>query len=187
MIRQGYCPYCFETTSQKIVKSLKETTTTCRKCDKIISREHKIHESLTRKEVKIFTAVSPKKPRKKSSGRTIKIDPLDALASEYVRKKSKGFCERCGKYYGWQNLQCCHFHGRRRLSVRYDIDNMAAMDFGCHTQLDSQPMDKVEWFRQHLGQEGFDMLNSRMRITYPRPDRQAITLYLQAKIKELGC
>ena len=130
---------------------------------------------------------SPPKPSplKKRSRLRIRIDPLDTLTSEYVRKKSKGFCERCGKYYGWQNLQCCHFHSRRKVSVRYDEDNLAACDFGCHQYLDGNPMEKIEFFKQRIGEEKFDLLNSRVRITYPKPDKKMIEIYLRAEIKKL--
>jgi hypothetical protein len=126
-----------------------------------------------------------KTPPKKRTSLKIRIDPLDSLTSEYVRKRSKGFCERCGKYYGWDKLQACHFHSRRKVSVRYDVDNLCACDFGCHQWLDGNPMEKVEFFRSRLGQEKFDMLNSRARITFPRPDRKIIELYLKSKIAEL--
>jgi hypothetical protein len=126
-----------------------------------------------------------KTPPQKRKGLKIKIDPLDSLVSEYVRKKTKGFCERCGKYYGWEKLHACHFHSRRKISVRYDEENLAGCDFGCHSWLDGNPMEKVEFFRNKLGQTAFDLLNSRARITYPKPDKKALTLYYQAKIKEL--
>ena len=122
---------------------------------------------------------------KKPSRLKIRIDPLDSLVSEYVRKRTKGFCERCGKYYGWQNLQACHFHSRRKISVRYDSDNLAGCDFGCHNWLDGNPMEKIEFFQNRLGQVKFDLLNSRARITFPRPDKKMLTLYYQQQIKLL--
>ena len=122
---------------------------------------------------------------KKPSRLKIRIDPLDSLVSEYVRKRTKGFCERCGKYYGWQNLQACHFHSRRKISVRYDSDNLAGCDFGCHNWLDGNPMEKIEFFQNRLGQVKFDLLNSRARITFPRPDKKMLTLYYQHEINKL--
>jgi hypothetical protein len=124
-------------------------------------------------------------PLKHKSGLRIRIDPLDSLVSEYVRKRTKGFCERCGKYYGWQKLQACHFHSRRKISVRYDSDNLAGCDFGCHQWLDGNPLEKVEFFQNRLGQVKFDLLNSRARITFPRPDKKLLTIYYQQQIKLL--
>ena len=113
----------------------------------------------------------------------IKIDPLDRLFSEYIRKLSKGYCERCGAYYGWQRLQCCHFHTRGEKAIRWDEDNACACDFGCHQYLDSHPLEKVEFFQKRLGKR-FDLLNARRR-TMGRPDKSALTLYFKTKIKEL--
>ena len=116
----------------------------------------------------------------------IKRDKLDILVSEYIRKKSGGYCERCGKYYGWKRLHTCHFHGRSRRSVRYDEDNLVALDFGCHQFLDSQPLEKVEFFKVRLGEDRFDMLNSRMRQTHPKPDKELLTLYYQQRLAGIG-
>jgi hypothetical protein len=141
--------------------------------------------SISLKKIKETVAKNPPKLRKKSSRLKIRIDPLDSLVSEYVRKRTKGFCERCGKYYGWQRLQACHFHSRRKISVRYDSDNLAGCDFGCHQWLDGNPMEKVQFFQNRLGQVKFDLLNSRARITFPRPDKKLLTIYYQQQIKLL--
>ncbi len=117
----------------------------------------------------------------------IRIDPLDKLASEYVRRKSRGYCERCGTYSrnGWESLQCCHFIGRSNRAVRYDSDNLVALCMGCHSYLDSHHLGFVEWFKQHLGEQAFDLLLARSRQVYPKPDKKLIELYLRAKIAEM--
>ena len=115
----------------------------------------------------------------------IRIDPLDKLVSEYVRKRSRGFCERCGKYYGWKHLQACHFHGRSSRSVRYDEDNIVALDFGCHVFLDSRPLEKTDFFKKRLGENGFNLLNARTRESGRYLDKAAIEIYYQEKIKLL--
>jgi hypothetical protein len=114
----------------------------------------------------------------------VKIDPLDRLFSEYIRKRSGGYCQRCGKYYGWKRLQCSHFFGRAKKSVRWDEDNAVALDFGCHQYLGSHPLEHTEWFKKHLGEDAFNLLQARARET-GMPDREAIKLYLKEKIKEL--
>ena len=63
-------------------------------------------------------------PLKKSKAMLkIKRNPLDELFSEFIRLRANGYCQRCLQYKGFKNLQTCHFHGRARLSVRYDPDN----------------------------------------------------------------
>lgn len=111
----------------------------------------------------------------------IRIDPLDKLFSEYIRLRDK-VCQRCGKA---NQIACAHFHGRARKSVRWDSDNACGLCMGCHVYLDSHAMEKVEFFRQRLGQESFDMLNSRMRNLWSKPDKEAIRLWLKEEIRKL--
>lgn len=118
----------------------------------------------------------------------VRIDPLDRLFSEYVRRKAigkAGGCERClAPKTDYRQLQCAHFHGRAQKSVRYDEDNCAGLCMGCHVYLDSHPLEKVEWFKQRLGEVSFDLLNARTRIPGRYLDKEALKLYYRVKIKE---
>jgi len=116
----------------------------------------------------------------------IRIDPLDVLVSEYVRRRAiqrVGGCERClTPKTDYKQLQAAHFHGRSKRSVRYDPDNLAGLCFGCHQYLDSHPLEKVEFFKSLLGEQDFDLLNSRMR-NMEKPDKKLLTIYYQEKLK----
>lgn len=114
----------------------------------------------------------------------VKIDPLDKLASEFIRKRSKGYCERCGRYYGWNRLQTCHFLSRRHKNTRYCEDNIVALDFGCHQHFHEEPAEFEQFMVLRLGQQRFEFLKSRMRET-AKVDIEATRLYLQTKIKEM--
>jgi len=50
--------------------------------------------------------------------------------------------------------------------------------------LTAHPLEHVEWFKARLGDK-YGLLRSRARITYPKPDKEAIKLYLLEKIREL--
>lgn len=113
----------------------------------------------------------------------IKIDPLDTLVSKYVRLRDKYICQRC--YHPNNIVQCAHFHGRRKKSVRYDPENCTSLCWGCHSFLDGRPIEKIEFFRQLLGKKKFEQLNYRAMQTHPKPDKAAIKLYLEAQIKRL--
>ena len=118
----------------------------------------------------------------------MRLLPLDILFSEYIRKralKRVHGCERCfaGKT-DYKELQCSHFIGRSRRSVRWDEDNGAGLCGGCHMYLTAHPTEHVQWFMNHLGKEKIDLLMSRNRIR-DKPDISAITLYLKAKIQEV--
>ena len=119
----------------------------------------------------------------------IRIDFLDKIFSEFIRRravKRSGGCERCLSPKEWKQLQACHFHGRARRSVRWDEDNAFGGCMGCHSYLDGQPLEKVEFFKNLLGQEKYDLLNSRMRQTWPKPDKKLLTLYYQNQIEEIN-
>ena len=127
---------------------------------------------------------------------------LDTLASEYVRKRAMaraGGCERCEKpkfditredgstFPAWQTLDWAHFRGKNKHSVRWDPSDAAGLCGGCHTHLDRNPEEKVEFFRTLLGQEEFDRLNQRAEFIshYKATDYRAWEIFLLQQIKEL--
>ena len=118
----------------------------------------------------------------------MKIDPLDVLCSEYIRKKALqrvGGCERClTQKASWKELQWCHFIGRRNKHVRWDEFNSYGLCGACHMYLHSHPLEWVALVTRIIGEEGFDLLQARMRQT-GKIDREAIRLYLQEEIKKL--
>ena len=114
----------------------------------------------------------------------VKIDKLDRLFSQYVRMGAGNHCERCGHWAEFGRLQCSHFFGRAKKSVRYDEENAAGLCFGCHQYLGSHPFEHTVWFQERLGEDRFLLLRARAD-TPCKPDREAIELYLKEKIKEL--
>jgi len=112
----------------------------------------------------------------------IRVEPLDKVFSEYIRLRDK-VCQRC--FTPGNNIATAHFHGRSSKSVRWDEDNACALCLGCHSYLDSHPVEKVEFFRQRLGDEKFIHLDSRRRNTWPRPDKRLLDIYFQQKLREL--
>jgi len=131
--------------------------------------------------------------------RKIRIDPLDTLFSEFVRKRAMarmGGCERCltpkfdiQKDNGdvmpaWKQLQCSHFVGRSKHSVRYDEDNAVGLCPACHMYFTAHPLEHIRWFEAQLGEEKFDWLNARSVMPL-KPDRDLIAIYLRQKIAEL--
>ena len=119
----------------------------------------------------------------------IRLDPLDRLFSEFVRRRAiqrVNGCERClqGKT-SYKQLQTAHFISRRHKSVRWNEDNAVGICFGCHQYLDSHAVEKVEFFRNLLGERDFDLLRARTRTPARFIDREAIGIYLKMKVKEL--
>ncbi len=118
----------------------------------------------------------------------IKVTALDKLFSEYIRKRAilrVHGCERCltGKT-DYKQLQCSHFWGRGKRSVRHDEDNACGLCYGCHAYFTAHPVEHRDWFLKHLGEQPFDMLEKRAQ-TPQKIDVELITLYLKAKLREL--
>ncbi len=117
----------------------------------------------------------------------MKINPLDKLFSEYVRKLavlSRGGCERCLTPYEWKRLQCSHFWGRAKRSTRYLETNAAGLCYGCHRYFTSHPAEHAAWFLNRLGQARYDILD----YTAHKPqkiDESAIALYLKAQLNSV--
>ena len=112
----------------------------------------------------------------------IRLDKLDILFSKYVRLRADNHCEFCGKYFEFGRLQCSHFKGRRRHSVRYDPDNAAALCFGCHSYLGENPDVHTAWFKKRLGSEKFEQLMARADLIV-KPKRDEIEARLKEMIK----
>ena len=113
----------------------------------------------------------------------IRLDKLDILFSKYIRLRDK-VCQRCLTH--GNSIAAAHFHGRGSKSVRWDEDNACALCLGCHSYLDGHPLEKVEFFKNRLGEEKFNQLNGRYKITWPKPDKALLTIYYNQKIRELS-
>ena len=95
----------------------------------------------------------------------IKITPADKWFSLCVRKRANWTCERCGTGYGGptQALHCSHFHGRGKYATRHDPRNAAALCFGCHRHMSSNPAEHFDWFLNRLGRYDFEALRERVQ------------------------
>ena len=129
----------------------------------------------------------------------VKSNKLDALFSEYIRKRAiqeVGGCERCltkkfdiqeenGDIFpSWKRLQCSHFHSRGKQSVRFDEDNAIGVCGACHLYLSAHPLIHVEFFKARLGDK-FDLLNARARTPAKYLDIQALMLYYKSKLEDM--
>ena len=115
----------------------------------------------------------------------IRIDKLDVLFSELIRKKAKGKCQKCGKDVGFKRLQTSHFWGRARKSTRWDEDNAVALCFTCHIYFTANPYEHVMWYQSDLGMERFVALRDRM-MDMTKVDKEELLEVYKQKIKELG-
>lgn len=116
----------------------------------------------------------------------IRIDPLDVLFSKVIRLRAKGKCQRCLKPTEFGNLQAAHCWGRRKKSVRWDLDNALGLCFYCHRQIDSEDPDaKRDLFTKYLGEAGYKQLNQRANWpNLKKPDQKLIKMFLQKELEK---
>ena len=78
-------------------------------------------------------------------------------------------------------LQCSHFISRSLKVTRWDEDNAAGLCGACHMYLEHNPHEHQAWFLEHLGQDGYDMLQARRRHG-GKPARAALGIYYKVQI-----
>ena len=103
------------------------------------------------------------------------IRRTDRQFSTYIRMRD-GRCVYKIKCYGeprnWKELDCSHYHGRGKESVRFDTDNCDAACKSCHNFVHTADgmiwLD--EWKEKQLGKKGFELLLLRANTTKKRDD-----------------
>jgi len=113
----------------------------------------------------------------------VRIRPEDTAFSLYVRALADNKCEYCGG----RASQIHHFHGRRKLSTRFDIDNVCPICFECHQMFHEHPNIQTEFWEKRLGSERYEQLNIRANMIkkMSKLDRVNLKNYYKEKIKEL--
>jgi 5-methylcytosine-specific restriction endonuclease McrA len=93
----------------------------------------------------------------------IKIDKQDALFSKLIRERD-GRCVFCDKSDG--KLECSHFWGRGNKATRFDPLNCDTLCFTCHNENEGNKQGFYRtWKINQLGQEEYDKLEKRARLT----------------------
>lgn len=116
----------------------------------------------------------------------VRISKADALFSRYIRCRDKFTCQRCGKYYPkGKGLQCSHFFGRTKKSVRFDERNCIALCFGCHREWEKGDREGYRVFMiKWLGEKEFNAL-CIAAYNPQKVDTKMVELYYKEKLKEL--
>jgi hypothetical protein len=98
----------------------------------------------------------------------LKITSADRYFSLCIRQRAGFVCERCGTFAPPElskRLDCSHFHGRGKWSVRFDPENCTALCMGCHLYLTAHPVEHVEFIQSKLGPYRFQALAERAANT----------------------
>lgn len=120
--------------------------------------------------------------RKLRSPRQKLDDLLDAMCSEYVRKRAMlrcGGCERCHhKKASYHGLQAAHYISRSKKILRWEVSNLCGLCPPCHIYIDGHPVEKLSFFYELLGKETIEKLDNMAKST-ARIDRQAVKINLK--------
>lgn len=84
-----------------------------------------------------------------------------------VRLRSKGICANCSRQFDIQELDCSHFHNRRKMAVRFDPENADALCRECHNELEVEkhPGGLYEALMvAKLGDADFEALRQRSMV-----------------------
>lgn len=117
---------------------------------------------------------------------TIKRDKADSLFSKYVRLSQKEcvHCHRRGTGdLSIEGLQASHFHGRRKESTRYDLENVDCLCISCHRYFTEHKTEYEQWKLEQLGQKEYDLLLLRAN-NYMRKDRKMEAIKWKLALKE---
>lgn len=97
-----------------------------------------------------------------------RIDRTDSLFSRFIRLRD-GKCAYgvvCGSQatqWAFEELQCSHYHGRGKWSVRFDAENADAACYSCHAYVGTAAGQRWLdiWKYKQLGAAKFDRLTIR--------------------------
>jgi hypothetical protein len=65
------------------------------------------------------------------------------------------------------------------------LDNAAALCFGCHQRLDSQCLEKAEWFKSWIGKSAYeDLLKRANWSSKSKVDKKFIEIFLKKELQK---
>lgn len=116
----------------------------------------------------------------------MKIDRADHYFSLYVRNRDNWTCQRCKGYFKEGGLQASHFFGRRMESVRFDLENVDSLCYGCHRYWEKEDREAYREFKvKQLGERGFELLSIRARLI-AKKDRKMMAIVWRTACREAG-
>ena len=124
-----------------------------------------------------------------------KLDELDQLFAWYVKRRDRYTCQFCRKKFdpysetGLEGLDCSHFHGRGKKSVRFDPDNCDSLCRCCHIENEECKEDHYTQFKiERLGLEKFmDLEDKANRVEkFGKFEQDEMKVTLIALLKSVG-
>lgn len=126
----------------------------------------------------------------KKSNRSKKIDKLDRIFSEFIRKRDTtpyGYCISCNKIITYDTCDCGHYINRKHMSLRFDEKNCNAQCRACNRFDEGAIQGYRRGLIKKIGEEATNMLEIRKHNTskLSEPELDILIAYYKQKIKEL--
>ena len=95
-------------------------------------------------------------------------------------------CPDCGNIPGGAD-DCSHYYGRRYLGGRWLPDNCVVLCRQRHNYLDKHYHEHVDFVRNHIGEDRFQMLTERLQSNYPYSgaEKKEIHAHYRAELKRV--
>jgi len=109
------------------------------------------------------------KRRKKKTERQKLIDQLDDIFRQIIRLRDNSICQKSGLR---NNIEVAHYHSRKHLRLRWELDNSCCLNGGIHrywAHVESE--DFRDFWIKRIGQERFNEL--KLKKQYNAPVRTA--------------
>ena len=109
----------------------------------------------------------------------ISISRIDKKFSLFIRSRDNWTCQRCDKRYipPTNALHCAHIFTRGAKSTRFNVDNCVSLCYGCHSYLDSHPLEKYDWYSKKYGKSKFERIRLKSHLP-EKLDYKLIELWL---------
>ena len=121
----------------------------------------------------------------KQAKRSTLVKNLDALFSQYIRRKDAideiATCVTCGKKDHWKKLQNGHFMSRRHYSTRWDENNVGVQCYGCNITSQGQQFLFAKYLGLELAEEM--VLKSKQTVKFTDSDLQDMIQHYKDKLK----
>lgn len=124
----------------------------------------------------------------KKSSRSQIVKKLDAVFSEYIRrryaKNDIATCITCGKQDHWKNLQAGHFMSRKHYATRWDEENVQVQCAGCNVFRAGEQYK----FSLYLGKEKADemYMKSQQMVKFQTYELEELITHYKIKLQELN-
>ena len=124
MIRLGFCPHCNKITTQNIVKSLRNTTTTCRQCSTTLNVEYPPR--------KPSQSVKARKPMKQVSSKMAVQKRGEKKLEQKLLELCHNRCEICNQPADFRGLHKHEIIRRGQQGNELEPTNCLILCLRCH-------------------------------------------------------